>query len=71
MKLYLADISNDIIICTKDYLIDLLEKSDDVVSAKRMDNLAEIQINIRVKRFMVYKRSSHLKLLRFFKVYLI
>lgn len=42
MKLYLADISNDIIICTKDYLIDLLEKSDDVVSAKRMDNLAEI-----------------------------
>lgn len=50
MKLYLADISNDIIICTKDYLIDLLEKSDDVVSAKRMDNLAEITDKYKSKK---------------------
>ncbi len=50
MKLYLADISNDIIICTKDYLIDLLERSDDVVSAKRMDNLAEITDKYKSKK---------------------
>lgn len=53
MKLYLADISNDIIICTKDYLIDLLERSDDVVSAKRMDNLAEITDKYKSKKIYV------------------
>lgn len=50
MTLYLADISNDIIICTKDYLIELLEKGDDVVSAKRLDNLAEVTRKYKSKK---------------------
>jgi len=50
MQLYLANISNDIIICTKDYLIELLKKDNEVISAKRLDNLAEIAAKYKSKK---------------------
>lgn len=50
MKLYLANIGNDIIICTKDYLIELLKKNDEVAYAKRLDNLAEVADKYKSKK---------------------
>lgn len=50
MKLYLANISNDKIICTKEYLIELLKKGDDVASAKRLDNLTEVANKYKSKK---------------------
>lgn len=50
VTLYLADISNDIIICTKDYLVELLKKNDDVAYARRLDNLAEVADKYKSKK---------------------
>lgn len=50
MKLYLAHTGNDIIICTKDYLVELLEKGDNVSYAKRLDDLAEVANKYKGKK---------------------